>query len=418
MENKDELKLTPAEKAEKKFLASTFKNQLTEDGLKELEQRFPSDLLIDMTVEANFKQARRDRTECNNLVKDINRRRIDFSTDLKEHGDNLINKVTNIFDVVTIPFEKEDKRRKDIEKAKKEKHEKMLNDQRVQLNDIRGFIDTAKESDLDDISSLIDGLSNIDVEDFHTDLAHEVSRTLKDVNKELTDIFMQKSKEKTLREEAEKAEAEKLQAEESARKIAEAAAEAEEAAEAKRVIQERITKLNMMSIELTGKSSSVIEKKLNALKSFVVPADEFGDRTDEAKESQKNVISTLTTMLDQAKQLEEFQAFQAAQETKKEIKAQPEPQLEKVEECTEPKCTEPKQKSSSMSCDEALNQMKPASQINTEQQVLEVEDKPETGNPSSQFALDLHAWYERNSILEGAYNDLVAVLIHHGINTQ
>ena len=72
MENDNETKLTPAQKSEKKLLVDTFKGQLTENALNDLRVRFPSDVVLDMTNDEVFKQGRKDRTECNKLVENIN----------------------------------------------------------------------------------------------------------------------------------------------------------------------------------------------------------------------------------------------------------------------------------------------------------------------------------------------------------
>ena len=429
MEKQDEVKLTPAQKAEKKFLSSTFKGQLTETGLADLKVRFPSNLVIDMTNDDNLKQARKDRTECNKLVECINRRRIDFSTDLKLHGDALIAEVKEIFDVVVIPFEKEDKRRKDLAEELRLKHEKLLKAEREQLEDIRGYVDTAKESDPDDISSLIDGLGNIEITDFHQDLAHEVATTLKEVNTELTNILMQKIETKRLKAANEAAEEAALLAKEAAKLAEESAKQAEAQAEAKRVLEARINNLRMMPLDLTGKSAKAIRSKIAALEKFEVPQEEFGDRYQEAVGAKTQVIATLKTMFNGAEQLEAFQAQQEQQALEaqqalakqaQENTPEPEPELKQQEpEVThyrEPEQThqEPeqayqapaqRQTSRAMSPQEALSHMKPASQL--------VNQEPEP----SQFAKDLNAWYLRQGITDEAFEDLMAVLNNYGINT-
>lgn len=190
-----ETALTAADKAEQKFLQSTFKNQLTQDGLAELRARFPADVIYDMSNEETFKEARKHRTECNKLVEAISRRRIDFTNSLKSYSDGLEAEVKEIFDVVVIPFEKEDKHRKDEAKRIKQEHEDMLAGQRKQLEDIKVWIDTAKETDsIEEISSLIDAVSNIEADQFHKDIIHEVIETLKNVKDSLGEILTQKLK--------------------------------------------------------------------------------------------------------------------------------------------------------------------------------------------------------------------------------
>lgn len=428
MENTTEVKLTAAEKAEQKFLVSAFKNQLTEQGLADLRKRFPADVVLDMTDEATFKQARKDRTECNKLVEGINRRRIDFSNDLKSYGDHLIGEVKEIFDTVVIPFEKEDKRRKDEEARIKREHEEMLNGQRAQLADIRGFIDTAKATDdTDEISSLIDSVGNIEPDTFHKDIVHEVMQTLKEVGKELTDIYMQKAEANRLRAEAEAAEAARLEAEaaaaEAQRIAEEEAAEAkrisDEAAalakaesdakiaaeEAKRKVGERLNTLQMIPLDLMGQPAKAIRSKIAALENYNVPEADFGERYQEAVTAKATVVENLKKMLTQAEQLEAFAAEQEAQQAAQQESVS-EPVSEPLPEYQQEQTQEQTVKASDPQ--EVLNSMSKASDLLPENQ-QQAEVVPAT------LIQDLEAWYFKYEVAEEAYVAMTGILANHGV---
>lgn len=430
-----EVKLTAEQKAEQKFLASTFKGQLTEAGLKNLRERFPADLVVDMKDEDNFKQTRKDRTEYNKLVEDINRRRIDFSTALKVHGDELIGEITSIFNTVLIPFEKENKDRLAKAAAIKAKHEAMIAGQRQILADIRGYVDTAKESEIDDISSLIEAIQGVSVENFHIDLAHEVSKTIKDVNTELTDILMQKTRLKQLQIETEAAEEAARVATENARLLEEqaaaaqaaadekarlekektdaAAAEAAQVAAEKAAIADRLNKLRMMPLDLTGQSSEVINKKIIALTNFVVPQAEFGDSYQEALAAKDLVIGTLNSMHAQAVQIEEYQAFQAQQAAN--AKA-----AEVVEEPVyqEPAIEYQAQDEHHHVQDEPVYQepIQQEEKAADPQAVLASMGRASDLVQQSKLLTDLQSWAGHYQLHEQAFTDLLATLSRNNVN--
>ena len=395
MENDNETKLTPAQKSEKKLLVDTFKGQLTESALNDLRVRFPSDVVLDMTNDEVFKQGRKDRTECNKLVENINRRRIDFSNDLKEYGDSLISDVTGIFDNVVCQFEKEDKRRKEEAALIKLRHEQMLNKQREELKSIKDFVLTAKStSDTDEISSLIDAVSNIEAENFHKDIVHEAIETLKDVSNQLSEILMQKIESNRLVEEAKKAELARVEAEkaaEEAKRISdEKAAEAKRisdaelmAGENKRKIGDRLSKLQMIPLGLMGENTLKIGRKIKSLESYEVPQLEFGDRYQEAIAAKDTVITQLKKMFVQAEQIEAF--------------AVPDPVIEPVVEAE----TYIKPREDLQRRDEAaLSGVVMASDLIAETLV-------------ATFRGDVEAWATHYKIERGIYLDLMEIIEKH-----
>lgn len=405
MESNTEVKkLTPAEKSEAKFLNSTFKNQLTEEALQELKDKYPSDLVVDMTDETNFKAARKSRTERNKLVESINRRRIDITNDLKAHGDDLVAQVNDIFDVVVIPFEREDARQKAVAAELKRKREVLLQEQRDIINGFDEYIATAKdeETTVNDISSIIDALGNVGVEDFDQELAHEVSSKVKSVTAELTEIMLKLI------------ETNQLKAEADAAKAAEEKANAEKAEiEAKnlaiRAIDERINNLKMIPLDLTGKDSVTIGKKLNSLKKFVVPQEEFGERYEEAQEAQRTVIETLTGMFNQVSQLE---AFQAQQQPVQEEHYNPINDIPHDNELADDASYHPQE----VTQEEVLAENKKDDILSTMGVASDLLGKKEDTQLENTLTSSLREWQSKNGISNAAAAELKEILLSFNVN--
>ena len=93
-------------------LIKIYQDEITQQGIKELRDRYPANVVYDMSDEEQFKEARKTRTERNKLVEAINRRRIDTANEIKTIGDSLIGDINGIYEVVVKPFEIEDQRRK------------------------------------------------------------------------------------------------------------------------------------------------------------------------------------------------------------------------------------------------------------------------------------------------------------------
>lgn len=170
-------------------IAKIYEQELTEQGLDDLRIKYPSDLVIDMGVDANFKDARKTRTERNKLTESLNRRRIDTTNTLKKMGDDLISSVDSIYSVVVAPFEIEDKRRKDEVDRIARENQKILDDDRIKINNLKGFIHQARIGDSAAVSGAIDAVTNIDLNSFHKDLIHEAMETKESVLNDLTIIL-------------------------------------------------------------------------------------------------------------------------------------------------------------------------------------------------------------------------------------
>ena len=168
-----------------------FQNELTKNGLDELRSKYPSDLVVDMSSDEEFKRARKTRTEMKKLVEAINRRRIDVSSEIKTHGDSLIRQVEDIYSVVVKPFEIEDTRRKEIAAEEKRKRDELLERQRADLRNISGAVSDCIGKPSGYIQDTIESIDLIDESCFDKELIHEVIEAKQNTLKLLSSALSQ-----------------------------------------------------------------------------------------------------------------------------------------------------------------------------------------------------------------------------------
>lgn len=256
-----------------------FSNQITESGLEELRAQYPTDLVVDMSVESEFKNARKIRTERNKLVKAINERRLDVTRELKSKGDSLIEQVEEIYSVIVEPFEIEDQRRKEEAERVKRELEELLAGERARIESIKGFISQSVGKSSETIAETIESVDSIETENFHKDVIHEAIQAKKDTIASLTQMLADTKARETV-----------------------------EAERAKMAVQDRINKLQMIPSTMFGKTSEEIEAKTISIKTFEIMESDFFDRVAEVEQIKTMVVGQLEMMLQQAKQMEELQA--------------------------------------------------------------------------------------------------------------
>lgn len=270
-----------------------FQNELTAAGLADLRAKYPADVVTDMSVEENFKRARKTRTEMNKLVDAINRRRIDVSSEIKTHGDNLIKQVTDIYSVVVQPFEIEDQRRKDIAAEEKRKYDEKISAERAQIKEISDWVMFCNGKSPAEIQDIIEAVDLIDTAGFHKDLIHEAIEVKDSTLNSLSGMLQQA----IINEQADKQ-----------RQDAEMALR----------IEQRISALKMLPLDYMIKPLSDVESKLQSLANYQPDPVEFGERYNEAITAQQAVIQQMEMIASQKRQQEAV----AAQQTVK----QPEPE--------------------------------------------------------------------------------------------
>jgi hypothetical protein len=278
-----------------KLLVQIFENQLAEDGIARLRAQYPATLKINMKNDAEFKAARKTRTERNKLVEDINRRRLDVTGEIKTYGDNLINQVNEIYDVVVLPFEEEDQARK-IEAAREAKElAEKLEAESKRIKAIYEMYNDCRGKSSDHIQGIIEAVDLIETECFHKDLIHEAIEVKKDTLKDLTQLLSDTiSREKF---EAQRLEMEQKQAEadEKQRKI-----------EREQQITERINALKMIPSGYFDKTSTEIKNKIKSISVYDVTEQDFGDKVEEVEAARITVIKQLSQMADNQQRIEEI----------------------------------------------------------------------------------------------------------------
>lgn len=276
-----------------------FQNELTDAGLSDLRAKYPADVVTDMSVEENFKQARKTRTEMNKLVDAINRRRIDVSSEIKTHGDNLIKQVTDIYSVVVQPFEIEDQRRKDIAAEEKRKYDEKISAERAQIKEISDWVTFCSGKSPAEIQDIIEAVDLIDTAGFHKDLIHEAIEVKDSTLNSLSGMLQQA----ITNEQADKQ---------------------RQAAETELRIEQRISALKMLPLDYMIKPLSDVESKLQSLANYQPDPVEFGERYNEAITAQQAVIQQMEMIASQKRQQEAAAAQQAVK--------QPEPEQPETEQ--------------------------------------------------------------------------------------
>jgi hypothetical protein len=290
-----------------------FKDELTQEGLADLRAKYPADLVFDMSDDEVFKAARKTRTEKNKLVEAIDRRRIDVCAEIKQHGDSLIRQIDEIYSVVVEPFEIEDKRRKDIEKQKKEQYEVLIKSEREKIAEIGAWVPACIGKSSAEIQDIIEAVDMIDTSLFHKDVIHEAidvkQKTISQLGQSLSQAIQN-----------EQAEAQRQQA-----------LEAERIAKRNLDIEQAIGRLRMLPMDYMQKHSSETRKKIAELQGFKPTVEKFGERTDEAAEALKMVLQQLDMIAGNAERMESMQQFEQ-QATQIQPESTNQPQAEPVQQ--------------------------------------------------------------------------------------
>lgn len=252
-----------------------FNNEMTTEGLKELRDRFPKDLVVDMSDEAAFKEARKVRTERNKIVKAINDRRIAVAKEVKSQGDELVEQVNDIFSVMVDPFEVEDQRRKEEAERKKRELEEKLAAERNKIQNIKNFVMQCQGKNSEFIAETMEAVDSIETESFDKEVIHEAIEAKRETIATLTQMMVDAK-----------------------------AREAMDAEREKMRIQERINNLLMIPSEFFGSHSSAIDKKIEALLNYQITEEEFPGRVTSVQLSIEKVVGQLKVMSSQAKFME------------------------------------------------------------------------------------------------------------------
>lgn len=166
-----------------------YAEQLTEQGLAELRAKYPTTLVMDMAQDAEFKAARKIRTERNQLVEKIETRRKGVQAEIKTRGDSLIVEVDKIFNPIITKFELEDASRKKEAARLKLLEDEKIKASKLQIQKLHSFITQCNGKDAEYIGGMIESVDLIEVESFHKETIHEAIEVKKATLAALTQLL-------------------------------------------------------------------------------------------------------------------------------------------------------------------------------------------------------------------------------------
>jgi len=261
---------------------------LNEQGFKDLIER-KKGLVIDVKTKDGFKLARKERTEQNGIVKDIDRLAIDGKNAVDLVRSELKEKVIKIFAPIVTAFEAEDLRQKEAKKEAERKEAERIQIMRDQINSISNFSSNLIGKTSEELQGVIEAVDMIDVSENFAELTQEAIA----VKKETLNILGASLNSAILNEQL-IVEREQLRKE-------------REESEIKIKAQERLNTLIMIPSGFFGKASGEIDEKIHSLSNHEVKKEEFGELFHQANASKDQVIRQLNIMLDQQLTVEKAQ---------------------------------------------------------------------------------------------------------------
>ncbi len=268
-----------------KALNIVFEEVTTTKELNALKARYKG-VVMDMSSDAEFKEARKVRTECNKLTKAINDRRISFTGEVKAHGDELIEKVKGIYAPIVNAFELEDGRRKEEAARIKREYEAKLSAERAKIAEIANFVSEARKSDAAGISNIIEAIDLIDCSLFMPELSQDAIIAKQEALATISEMLQQRAQF----EAAEKA---RIEAEEKAAEVQKA-----------QFVEAEINKIKMMPLNAMGKNSAEIQTLIDNVELIQIHESTFGERYQEAVGVVDTAKQQLSALLQQTKMLE------------------------------------------------------------------------------------------------------------------
>lgn len=254
---------------------------LTEQGFIDLKDR-KEGLIIDVSTEAGFKAGRKERSEQNAVLKNIDRLAIDGKKSIDEARNDLKLRVSEIYKINVLAFEQEDERRKEEKRKAEAVEAERIRVIKEEIDSIKSFADDCTGKTSDEISSIIEAVDLIDVFENFAEFTQDAQAVKKE-----TQAILSAALSSAIQNERLESERAQMRA------------------------QERLNKLMMIPVELMGKSSSEIQRRIDSIANFEVKESEFLTLTQQAISAASNVISQLKTMLTQQKLVEEAEVKQS-----------------------------------------------------------------------------------------------------------
>jgi len=275
-------------------LTAAFETELnlTEQGFSELTEQ-KKGLVIDVSTEAGFKLARKERSEQNGTLKDIDRLAVDGKTAIDSVRNTLKERVIGIYAPIVTAFEAENIKRKEAEAKKKEKEAERIKAIRDQINGIRLWANNLTGKASSEIQDIIEAVYMIDVSENFAELTQEALTVKKETLGELTLALSSTIQNEQLATEREALRIEREEAATLAR-----------ISELKSKAQNRLNNLMMIPSTMFGKTAKEIKNKVDAIINIDIDPDEFGELTEQASAAHATVVQQLNVMLAQAETME------------------------------------------------------------------------------------------------------------------
>jgi predicted esterase YcpF (UPF0227 family) len=289
---------------------------LTEQDLIALEER-KSNLVLDVTSEAGYKAARKERTERNGITKGIANLAIAGKKAIDEVRHQLIDRVENSYTGIIMPLEVEEVKRKAEADLKKQKEAERIAAIQRSIDVLFEMKAQAVDMDSEGIAGIIEAVDLIDCSEGFDELTQEALQAQKLVLSDLSIMLNQAISQEQL-----SAERKAMQLQQ--KELAEQAAARELIDKA----QDRLNNLKMIPAGMFGKSSQEIRTKYNQVGKFEITELEFGSLTVQAKQEQDQVLGFLNNMANQQEMVEQAEANRkAAIEAPPAVTDQPEVEL-------------------------------------------------------------------------------------------
>jgi hypothetical protein len=264
-----------------------------EAGIAALQQQYSHQ--PDCSTTAGFEQCKKDYRSIRKVETSLEKERKIQGDEARKHVALVNTEAGHIQELlrdISGPFKKaRDVRQEQIDKDEADRvsgiKERILN--------IALFINEAHNTNSEGVSAIIESIDLIDCADNFDEFTAEALKTKQDVLEQLGQILQQKAQ-------AEAAERDRLAAEQGRLE-----------AECKAAIDQRINTLRMIPIDFMSKTVKEIGDKIDSLNKYSIPAEEFGDRYDEAVGAKQKVISQLGASLQQAVKLEEAEELKSSQ---------------------------------------------------------------------------------------------------------
>ena len=297
---------------ETRKLVIAFKEELslTDQGLADLKEK-KQGLILDVKTDSGFKEARKERTERNKIIKSIDEMAIGGKNAVDEARQQLKDEVNSVYHSIVSQFEAEEIVRKKKAAEAKDKEDKRIAGIRERIENIRSYARTAKGQSIEDISACIESIDLIDPSENFEEFTQEALQAIKEVLAELSIELNLAQQNKKLADDREKL---RKQQEEQDKLV--------KLANLKAQAQERLNKLSMIPSDMFGKEYKAIQTKIKALQAFEVLDEEFLDLKEQAVERVTQVIMQLETMAKLAGQQEAEQARIAAELLENEVAEQ------------------------------------------------------------------------------------------------